>query len=149
MTSRAVAEKIYGSSHRRYSIKKGVLKNFAKFTGKHLCRSLFFKKVASLRPTTFLFKKGFRHRRQVFSCEVYEIFKNTFFTDTSGRLLSVYNLTIINVGFLRVRFAVGGGQAKITLLPFLPCLKLVRIMLEIWNLVRKYTRILSFRKYTF
>ena len=26
--------------------KKGVLRNFAKFTGKHLCRSLFFNKVA-------------------------------------------------------------------------------------------------------
>ena len=29
--------------------KKGVLKNFAKFTGKHLCQSLFFNKVAGLR----------------------------------------------------------------------------------------------------
>ena len=30
------------SSHQRCSIKKGALKNFAKFTGKHLCQSLFF-----------------------------------------------------------------------------------------------------------
>ena len=37
----------------------------------------------------------------------------------------------------------GGGQ-KIT-----RCLKLVRIMLETWHLVRKYTHIFSFRKYTF
>ena len=29
--------------------KKGDLKNFAKFTGKHLCQSLFFNKVASLK----------------------------------------------------------------------------------------------------
>ena len=29
--------------------KKGVLKIFAKFTGKHLCQSLFFNKVADLR----------------------------------------------------------------------------------------------------
>ena len=34
------------SSHRRYSIKKGVLKNFTKFTGKHLCQSLFFNNVS-------------------------------------------------------------------------------------------------------
>ena len=27
------------------SVKKGVLKNFAKLTGKHLCQSLFFNKV--------------------------------------------------------------------------------------------------------
>ena len=25
--------------------KKGIIKNFAKFTGKHLCQSLFFNKV--------------------------------------------------------------------------------------------------------
>ena len=29
--------------------KKGVLRNFTKFTGKHLCQSLFFNKVADLR----------------------------------------------------------------------------------------------------
>ena len=33
------------SSHRRCSVRKGVLKNFTKFTGKHLCQSLFFDKV--------------------------------------------------------------------------------------------------------
>ena len=33
------------SSHRRSSVKKGVLKNFTKFTGKRLCQSLFFSKV--------------------------------------------------------------------------------------------------------
>ena len=37
------------SSHQRCSIKKGVLRNFTKFTGKHLCKSLFFNKVAGLR----------------------------------------------------------------------------------------------------
>ena len=36
------------SSHRRCSIKKDVLKNFAKFTRKHLRQSLFFNKVAGL-----------------------------------------------------------------------------------------------------
>ena len=30
--------------------KKDVLKSFAKFTGKHLCQSLFFNKVAGHRP---------------------------------------------------------------------------------------------------
>ena len=32
------------SSHRRCSVQKGVLRNFVKFTGKHLCQSLFFNK---------------------------------------------------------------------------------------------------------
>ena len=42
LTTEAVAQ--------RCSMKKDVLRNFAKFTGKHLCQSLFFNKVAGLRP---------------------------------------------------------------------------------------------------
>ena len=38
-------------------MKKGVLKNFTKFTGKHLCQSLFFNKVAGLRPAALLKKR--------------------------------------------------------------------------------------------
>ena len=34
------------SSHQRYSVKKGVLKNFTRFTGKHLCQGLFLNEVA-------------------------------------------------------------------------------------------------------
>ena len=30
------------SSHQRCSVTKDVLRNFAKFSGKHLCKSLFF-----------------------------------------------------------------------------------------------------------
>ena len=47
----------FKNNHRRCSIKKYVLKIFEKFTGKHLCQSLFFNKVAG------------------------EIFQNTFFTE--------------------------------------------------------------------
>ena len=36
------------SNHRRYSVKKGVLRNFTKFTGKHLCQSILFNKVAGI-----------------------------------------------------------------------------------------------------
>ena len=43
----------------KFFMEKAVLKNFAVFTGKHLCWSLFFNKVASLK--TFI-KKRFRHR---------------------------------------------------------------------------------------
>ena len=38
-------------------MKKAVLRNFGKLTGKHLCQGLFFNKVAGLRPATLL-KKG-------------------------------------------------------------------------------------------
>ena len=41
--------------------KKGVLKNFTKFTGKHPWQRLFFDKVAGLRPATS-FKKTLWHR---------------------------------------------------------------------------------------
>ena len=34
--------------------KKDVRRNFTKFTGKYLCQSLFFNKVADLRPATLL-----------------------------------------------------------------------------------------------
>ena len=41
--------------------KNGILRNFTKFTGKHLCQGLFFDKVAGLRPATLL-KKRLWHR---------------------------------------------------------------------------------------
>ena len=47
--------------------KKGVLKNFAKFTGKHLCQSKNLVKKETL--------------TQVFSCEFFKVFKNTFFIE--------------------------------------------------------------------
>ena len=53
-------------------------------------------------------------------------------------------LTLIRVGFLGIFFAVGGGVK----LPKL-CLKPVRIMLETWKMVRKYTLTCSVWKYTF
>ena len=42
----------FRSSHPEVFCKKGVLSNFAKFTGKHLCQSLFLNEVAGLRPRT-------------------------------------------------------------------------------------------------
>ena len=38
----------YRRSHRRCSVIKGVVRNLAKFTGKHLCQRLLFNKVAGL-----------------------------------------------------------------------------------------------------
>ena len=49
------------SSHQRCSMKKVVIKNFAKFTGKHLFQGLIFNKVAGLRSATLL-KKRLWHR---------------------------------------------------------------------------------------
>ena len=38
---------IFRSGHQRYSVRKGVLRNIAKFTGKYLCQRLSFNKVAN------------------------------------------------------------------------------------------------------
>ena len=62
------------SSHLEGFCKKGDLRNFAKFTGKHLCQSPFFNKVAG--QACRLIKK--ETLVQVFSCEFCEVSKNTF-----------------------------------------------------------------------
>ena len=91
---------IFRSSHLQVFCKKDVLRNFAKVTGKQLCQSLFFNKVAGLWPATLLtrstrlcirlsppstpatlFKKK-KTLAQVFSYEFCEISKNTFFHRT-------------------------------------------------------------------
>ena len=51
----------FRSSRPEMFCKKGVLRNFVKFTGKHLCQSLFFNKVVGLRPAILL-KKRLSHR---------------------------------------------------------------------------------------
>ena len=58
--------------------KKGVLRNFSKFTRKHLCQKLFFNKVPIVRHATLLTKEALA---QLFSCEFFEISKKTFFTE--------------------------------------------------------------------
>ena len=63
------------SSHQR-SMKKGILRNFVKFTEKPLCQSLFFNKNAK---ACSLIKKD--TLAQVFSYEFYKISKNIFFTE--------------------------------------------------------------------
>ena len=68
------------SSHRRCSIKEGVLKNFWKFTGKHLCQSLIFNKVTGFRSATSFKKETLA---EVLSCEFCENFKNNFFYRTT------------------------------------------------------------------
>ena len=56
---------------------KGDLRDFAKLTGKHLCQSLFFNKVAALRPAT-LFKKRLWHR--CFPVKFVKILRTPFIT---------------------------------------------------------------------
>ena len=49
------------SNHLGVFFKKGVLENFAKFTGNYLCRSVFFNKVTGLKTASLLNKRP-QHR---------------------------------------------------------------------------------------
>ena len=68
----------YRSSSPEVFYKKGVLRNFAKLTGKHLCQGLFFNKVAGLRPATLL-KRRLWHR--CFLVNFLKFLRPTFFIE--------------------------------------------------------------------
>ena len=72
------------NSHQRCSVRKGILRNLANFTGKQQCQSLFFNKFASLRPATSL-KKRLWHR--FFPVNFSRILRTPFLQNTSGRRL--------------------------------------------------------------
>ena len=78
---------LYKSSHHRYSLRKGVLRSFAKVTGKHLCQSLFFNNVAC----NFVKKETLV---EVLSCEFCEFFMNTFFTEHLRTTASHFTVVI-------------------------------------------------------
>ena len=88
---------LYRSSDRSRSVNKSVLKNFAKFTIKHLRQSFFFNKVAG---GTFNFIQK-ETLAQVFSYKFCEIFKNTFFLEHLWRELNYANRA--QVGCFRAR----------------------------------------------
>ena len=77
------------SSHRRCPTGKGVLRNFAKFTGKDLCQSLFFNKATDLRPATLLKKKLCR---RCFPVNFAKFLRTLFLENTSRRLLLEFQL---------------------------------------------------------
>ena len=72
------------SSRPEMFCKKGVLRNFVKFTGKHLCQGLFFNKVAGLRPAT-LFKK--RPWQRFFPVNFAKFIRTPFFAEYLRYLL--------------------------------------------------------------
>ena len=73
-----------GGSHQRCSIKKSILENSAKFSGKHLYQSLFFNKVKGLSPATLL-KKRLWHR--CFPVNFVKFLRTAFLENTSQLLL--------------------------------------------------------------
>ena len=67
------------------------LKNFAKFTGRHLCQGLFFNKVAGLSLQLYLKKDP---GASVFSCEFW---RTPFWQNSSGWLLLPFVLYNCNI----------------------------------------------------
>ena len=83
---------LYTSSRPEVFCKKGVLRNFAKFTGKHLCQGLFFINVAG--PCNFFKKETLA---QVFFSEFWKISKNTFSYRTHPAAASVYIMKVFSM----------------------------------------------------
>ena len=65
-------------------MEKGVLRNFAKLTGKHLCQGLFFNKFAGPKLATLL-KKRLWYR--YFPVNFVKFLRTSFLQNTSERLL--------------------------------------------------------------
>ena len=80
------------SSRPEVFCKKCVLRNFAKFTGKHLCQSLFFNKVAGLRSATLL-KKRLWHR--CFPVNFAKFLRTPFLHNTSSGCFCINNTNIV------------------------------------------------------
>ena len=68
----------YRSSCPDVFCKEGVLRNFTKFTGKHLCQGLFCNKIAGLRPP-ILIKKIPWHK--CFPVDFVKFLRTRFFTE--------------------------------------------------------------------
>ena len=73
---------IFRRSRRDVFFKKGVLENFAKFKGKHLCQSLFFNKVAC---------KG------VFLLKFTKFLRTPCFTEHLGGCFCIFPLIFFNM----------------------------------------------------
>ena len=71
---------------------KGVLRNFEKFTGKHLCQSLFFLKVAGSRPAILLWKRTWR---RCFPLNCAKFLRTTFLTEHLWWLLLIVICIVI------------------------------------------------------
>ena len=70
------------SSCRRCSVRKDVLKNFAKFLGKHLCQDLF---MSELKASNFIKKRRLWYK--CFPVNFAKFWRTPFLQNTSGQLL--------------------------------------------------------------
>ena len=81
---------ICGSRRSEVYWKKGVLRNFTKFTGKYLCQSIFLNTNAGLSSEAFLFKK--RLWRRCFPLNFMKFLRTPFLQNTSGGCFCICRL---------------------------------------------------------
>ena len=90
-----IVDVLFRSNHRRCSVKEDVLKNFAIFTGKHLCFGVFFNILQAWRPATLLKETP----TQVLSCEYCKLFKSTYFEEHlrtgAPEFMKIYSITVL------------------------------------------------------
>ena len=89
--------------------KKGVLRNFAKFTGKHVCQSFFFSKVAGLSAT--LLKKRLWHR--CFPANFAKFLGTLFFAEHLWWLLLQRGFEFFYKTFIEVSFTNNSNTCKL------------------------------------
>ena len=75
------------SSQRKCSVKKGVPGKLAKFTGKHLCQSIFFNKVTG----NFIEKRFPVNNRKFQRAPLRLILNTAAFTKVQTKFNSIYN----------------------------------------------------------
>ena len=78
----------FRSSHLKCTVKKGVLRNFVKFTEKHLCKRFFFNKVAGLVWPATLLKESLWY--QCFRMNFAKFLRTPFLYTNSGRLFLLF-----------------------------------------------------------
>ena len=127
----------FKSSHERCSIKKGVLSS--KFTGKHLCQSLFLNKVAGLRLPATLLKKRLQHNCLPVNFAKFP--RTPFLQDISGRLLLQFPNKFLKFNNISpsLRLVYAQIYDNLPLLSHICCVKSVQIQNFFWSVFPKKT----------
>ena len=118
---------MHRSSRLEVFCKKGVLRNFTKFTGKHLCQSLFFNKVVGLRPATLLKKRLWP---RCFPVNFVKFPKTLFLHNTSGGCFWMHS----------------AQERQFFIKDFLSKYKNIRKKLQIWSYLLKKSLIETMAK---
>ena len=133
---------LFRSSHRRCSVKKAVLKNFANFTGKHLCWSLFLITLLVFRPVTLVKRYRSSHQRRSIKRAV---LKN--FAINTGKHLFVKVIGLQACSFIKKRVPHGCFSVNIVKFLRIPTLKntceqLLLKVLQQWCFPMKFAKFL-------